>query len=171
MLYQTSYPVLSYQLNYPAITFTYWHITERVSTQVVVVVVVVVAQPVYLHLCVCLKCNVAEVSQIATWTPAPSHRRVTWEGSFSDKLYKFVFCGITGQVVAMLVKLTTKTHSVAAGYFSQLHRYSPPFWFWMKLIGLHHKAKTAIKSTKASQITISYKHTLLIYKQKYKFNV
>ena len=66
MLYQTSYPVLSYQLNYPAITFTYWRITERVSTQVVVVVVVVVAQPVYLHLCVCLKCNVAEVSQIAT---------------------------------------------------------------------------------------------------------
>ena len=66
MLYQTSYPVLSYQLNYPAITFTYLRITERVSTQVVVVVVVVVAQPVYRHLRVCLKCNVAEVSQIVT---------------------------------------------------------------------------------------------------------
>ena len=29
----------------------------------------------------------------------------------------------------MLVKLTkkAKTHSAAAGYFSQLHRYGPPF--------------------------------------------
>ena len=27
----------------------------------------------------------------------------------------------------MLVKLTTKTHSAADGYFSQLHRYGPPF--------------------------------------------
>ena len=33
------------------------------------------------------------------------------------------------------------------------------------------KAKTAIKSTKATLITISYKHTMLIYEEKYKFNV
>ena len=38
--------------------------------------------------------------------------------------------------------------------------------FWMKLIGLHHKTKTAVKSTKATQITISYKHMMLIYKEK-----
>ena len=73
----------------------------------------------------------------------------------------------------MLVKPTTKMHSVAAGYFSQLHRYSPPFRFRIKSMGLHRdrKAKTAIKSTKATQITISYKHIMLIYKEKYKFNV
>ena len=41
----------------------------------------------------------------------------------------------------------------------------------MKSIGLHHNAKTAIQLTKATQITISYKHTMLIYKEKYKFNV
>ena len=41
----------------------------------------------------------------------------------------------------------------------------------MKPIGLHRKAKTAIKSTKATQITISHKHTILIYKEKYNFNV
>ena len=35
---------------------------------------------------------------------------------------------------------------------------------------MHRKAKTAIKSRKATQITISYKHTILIYKEKYKFN-
>ena len=66
----------------------------------------------------------------------------------------------------MLVKLTTETHSAAAGYFSQLHRYGPPFWFRMTCIGLHRKAKTAIQSTKATQITISYKHMMLIYKEK-----
>ena len=68
----------------------------------------------------------------------------------------------------MLVKLTekAKTHSAAAGYFSQLHRYGPPFRFRMNSIGLHRKAKTAIKSTKATHITISYKHTMLIYKEK-----
>ena len=72
----------------------------------------------------------------------------------------------------MLVKLTTKTHSAAAGYFSQLHRYGPPFCFRLKSIGLHRKAKTAIKSTKATQTTISYKHTaMLLYKEMYKFNV
>ena len=75
----------------------------------------------------------------------------------------------------MLVKLTEKAkkHSAAAGYFSQLHRYCPPFQFQMNSTGLHHKAKTAIKSTKATRITISYKHTMLIYnyKEKYKFNV
>ena len=38
-------------------------------------------------------------------------------------------------------------------------------------MGLHRKAKTAIKATKTTQITISYKHALLIYKEKYKFNV
>ena len=59
-------------------------------------------------------------------------------------------------------------HSAAAGYFSQLHCYGPPFWFWMKLIGLHRKAKTA---TKATQITVSYKHTMLIYTEKYKLSV
>ena len=68
----------------------------------------------------------------------------------------------------MLVKLTekAKTHSVAAGYFSQLHRYGLPFLFRMNSIGLHRKAKTAIKSPKANHITISYKHTMLIYKEK-----
>ena len=85
---------------------------------------------------------------------------ITWEGSSSDKLYNSVFSGITGQVGAMLVKLTEKAktrHSAAAGYFSQLHHYGPTFWFLMNLIGLHRKAKTAIKSTKATRITISYK--------------
>ena len=60
----------------------------------------------------------------------------------------------------MLVKMTERAktrHSAAAGYFSQLQRYSPPFRFWMKSIELHCKAKTAIKSTKATRITISYK--------------
>ena len=68
----------------------------------------------------------------------------------------------------MLVKLTekAKTHSVAAGYFSQLHRFGPTFLLWMNSIGLHRKAKTAIKSTKATHITISYKHSMLIYKEK-----
>ena len=104
--------------------------------------------------------------------PLHTEWRVTWEGSSSDKLYKSVFSGITGQVVVTLVKLATKTHSAAAGYFSQLHRYAgPPFWFRMNSIGLHRKAKTAIKATKATHITISYKHTVLIYKEKYKFNV
>ena len=70
----------------------------------------------------------------------PVHAEVTSEGSSSDKLYKSVFCGITGQVVVMLVKLTTKTHSPAAGYFSQLHRYGPPFWSRMKSIGFHREA-------------------------------
>ena len=41
----------------------------------------------------------------------------------------------------------------------------------MKLIGLHRKAKTAVKSTKVTQITITYKHIMLIYKEKDKFNV
>ena len=41
----------------------------------------------------------------------------------------------------------------------------------MKSIGLHRKAKTAIKSTKATQITISYKLPMLIYKERYKFKV
>ena len=74
----------------------------------------------------------------------------------------------------MLVKLTTKTHSPAASpaaALSQLHSYGPPFWSRMKSIGFHRKAKTAIKSTKATQITIPYKHTMLIYKKMYKFNV
>ena len=68
----------------------------------------------------------------------------------------------------MLVKLTekAKTHLAAAGYFSQLHRFGPTFLFWMNSIGLHRKAKTAIKSTKATRITISYKHSMLIYKEK-----
>ncbi len=51
-------------------------------------------------------------------------------GSSSDKPYNSVFSGITGQVGAMLVKLTEKAktrHSAAAGYFSQLHRYGPTF--------------------------------------------
>ena len=38
----------------------------------------------------------------------------------------------------------------------------------MKLIG---KAKTVIKSTKATQIIILYKHMMLIFKAEYKFNV
>ena len=49
----------------------------------------------------------------------------------------------------MLVKLTEK---------AKTHSDEP--------IGLHRKAKTAIKSTKATHITISYKHTMLIYKEK-----
>ena len=70
----------------------------------------------------------------------------------------------------MLVKLTEKAkmHSVAAGYFSQLHCFGPTFLFWMNSIGLHCKAKTAIKSTKTTRITISYKHSMLIYKKKVK---
>ena len=72
----------------------------------------------------------------------------------------------------MLIKLTTKMHSAAAGYFSQSHRYGPAFSFRMKSIGLHCKAKTwGEKATKTTQITISYKHTMLIYKEKYMFNV
>ena len=39
----------------------------------------------------------------------------------------YVYLLMAGKVVVMLVKLTTKTHSVAAGYFSQFHRYGPPF--------------------------------------------
>ena len=64
----------------------------------------------------------------------------------------------------MLVKLTekAKTHSAAAGYFSQLHRYGPTFGFRMNSIGLHRKAKTAIKSTKATRITISYKRKVKV---------
>ena len=43
----------------------YSPVNVMVTTQVVVVVVVVVAQPVYLHLCTCLKRNVAEVAQMS----------------------------------------------------------------------------------------------------------
>ena len=65
----------------------------------------------------------------------------------------------------MLVKLTekAKTHSAAAGYFSPLRS---NILISDELIGLYRKAKTAIKSTKATRITISYKHTMLIYKEK-----
>ena len=57
----------------------------------------------------------------------------------------------------MPVKLTekAKTHSAAAGYFSQLHRYGPPYRFRMNSIGLQRKAKTAIKSTKATSSLLS----------------
>ena len=37
---------------------------------------------------------------------------------------------------------------------------------WRRQLGLHRKAKTAIKSTKVTRITNSYKHTMLIYKEK-----
>ena len=69
----------------------------------------------------------------------------------------------------MLVKLTekAKTHSAAAGYFSQLHRYGPPFLFRIKSIGLHRKAKRAIKSTLEKQPKFStISHKQLIYKEK-----
>ena len=74
-----------------------------------------------------------------------------------------------GQAVVMLVKLTTNTHPCS--WLLQLH-YGPPFWFWMKSIGLHRKAaKTSIKSTIITQIIISRKHAMLVYNEKYNFNV
>ena len=39
------------------------------------------------------------------------------------------------------------------------------------LVKLTEKAKTHSVATKATRITISYKHTMLIYKEKKKFNV
>ena len=105
-------------------------ILERVSTRVVVVVVVVVAQPhMYAYACA----HASGVMEPKSHRSLPKHLplhtewRVIWEASSSDKLYKLVFSGITGQVVVMLIKLTTKMHSAAAGYFSQLHRYGPLF--------------------------------------------
>ena len=63
----------------------------------------------------------------------------------------------------MLVKLTekAKTHSAAAQWLLQSN-----IMISDESIGLHREAKTAIKSTKATRITISYKHTMLIYKEK-----
>ena len=72
--------------------------------------------------------KVAQMSQIATKTPAPSHRRVICEGTSSDKPYKLVFLRPTGQVVVMLVKLRTNMHSCS--WLLQFH-YGPPFWFRM----------------------------------------
>ena len=132
---------------------------ERVSTRVVV------AQPDCMSTYACA--HASSVTEPKSHRSLPKHLPLHTEESLekvhpvrdlllylwsSDKLYNSVFSGITGQVVVMLEKLTTKTHSAAAGYFNQLHHYGPPFWFRMNSIGLHRKAKTAIKSTKATLI-------------------
>ena len=145
---------------------------SRVSTRVVVVVVVVVAQPDCLPKLVRMSQAVTEPKSHSSLPKhLPLHTEVTWKGSSSDKLYSSVFSGITGQVGGILVKLTekAKTHSAAAQWLLQSVaplRSGPQFWFRMNSLELHRKAKTAIKSTKATRITISYKHRMLIYKEK-----
>ena len=134
-----------------------WHLTsfpsnnvnafilERISTRVVVVVVVVVAQPDCLPTLVRMSQAVTEPKSHSSLPKhLPLHRRDTWESSSSDKLYNSVFSGITGH--AMLVKL--KTHSAAAQWLLQSVaplRSTILTFGWTYSIGLHRKAKTAIK--------------------------
>ena len=96
-------------------------ILERVSTRVVVVVVVV--QPDCLPMLVRMSWAVMEPKSHSLLPKhLPLHARKSHlRSSSSDKLYNSVFSSITGQVGAMLVKLTetAKTHSAAAQWLLQ----------------------------------------------------